>query len=207
MWVPAALTVSIVRALIHENPGKAGFEGLLMLPAESASMELDRETRRQILLSAGAVALFILAALAVSMVFGSHAIDTGVNGTIDGNLSGEPVDGTVNATFEGRLSNAVEGNLTGTIEGSLDGDRLTGTFNGTINGSIVVGDADGMVNATYNASSNHVSGAFDGRVNGTNAGTTISDTGGIALVGVLAVFIFLMAAAGVWLERQDFDDS
>ncbi len=39
---------------------------------------------------------------------------------------------------------------------------------------------------------------------GTN-GTTLSETGGLAMVGLLAGFILLMAAVGLWLERQDFD--
>jgi len=39
----------------------------------------------------------------------------------------------------------------------------------------------------------------------TAAGTDLSPTGGLALVGVLAGFILLMALAGLWLERQDFD--
>jgi len=39
----------------------------------------------------------------------------------------------------------------------------------------------------------------------TATGTDLTPTGGLALVGVLALFIAAMAIAGLWLERQDFD--
>jgi len=39
-----------------------------------------------------------------------------------------------------------------------------------------------------------------------SANGNLSPTGGIALVGSIAAFIILMAGAGVWLERQDFDE-
>jgi hypothetical protein len=44
-----------------------------------------------------------------------------------------------------------------------------------------------------------------GQTYGTNGGSTISATGGLALVGLLAAFIVLMALVGLWLERQDSD--
>ena len=34
---------------------------------------------------------------------------------------------------------------------------------------------------------------------------TTSEQNGLALVGAIALFIVLMAVAGLWLERQDFD--
>jgi len=39
----------------------------------------------------------------------------------------------------------------------------------------------------------------------TSTGTDLTPTGGLALVAVLGGFILLMALAGVWLDRQDFD--
>lgn len=39
-----------------------------------------------------------------------------------------------------------------------------------------------------------------------SANGNLSPTGGIALVGSITAFIILMAGAGVWLERQDFDE-
>ncbi len=48
------------------------------------------------------------------------------------------------------------------------------------------------------AAASVVSSAF--RVNG-----HISPTGGIALVGTMLLFILLLALAGIWLERQEFD--
>ena len=35
--------------------------------------------------------------------------------------------------------------------------------------------------------------------------TSMTPTGGLALVGTIAFFILLMAGLGVWLERQEFD--
>jgi peptidoglycan/LPS O-acetylase OafA/YrhL len=46
---------------------------------------------------------------------------------------------------------------------------------------------------------------FIGQTYGTNGGSTISATGGVALVGLLGGFIVVMAIVGLWLERQDFD--
>jgi hypothetical protein len=40
---------------------------------------------------------------------------------------------------------------------------------------------------------------------GSATGTDLAPTGGLALIGVLAGFILVMALAGVWLARQDFD--
>jgi small neutral amino acid transporter SnatA (MarC family) len=34
---------------------------------------------------------------------------------------------------------------------------------------------------------------------------TTTEQNGLALVGTIALFIVLMAVAGLWLERQDFD--
>jgi hypothetical protein len=39
----------------------------------------------------------------------------------------------------------------------------------------------------------------------TESGIDLTPTGGLALLGVLVVFIVLLAIAGLWLERQDFD--
>lgn len=44
-----------------------------------------------------------------------------------------------------------------------------------------------------------------GQTYGTNNGSTVSPTGGLALVGLLGGFIAVMALVGIWLERQDFD--
>jgi hypothetical protein len=46
---------------------------------------------------------------------------------------------------------------------------------------------------------------FVGQTYGTNGGSTVSATGGVALVGLLGGFIVVMALVGLWLERQDFD--
>jgi hypothetical protein len=35
--------------------------------------------------------------------------------------------------------------------------------------------------------------------------TAMTPTGGLALVGTVALFILVMAGLGVWLERQEFE--
>jgi len=39
-----------------------------------------------------------------------------------------------------------------------------------------------------------------------SANGNLTPTGGLALVGSIAVFVIVMALAGLWLERQDFED-
>jgi uncharacterized membrane protein len=39
-----------------------------------------------------------------------------------------------------------------------------------------------------------------------SANGNLTPTGGLALVGSIAVFVVVMAVAGLWLERQDFGD-
>lgn len=172
-------------------------------------MEIDQEMVRQVVLSAGAVALFIVATVAVSAAFGSHAavnesVDGSLNGTLaEGAVSGDSVDGS----FRGTLENGFAGPeaVNGTISGSIgESDRVTGTLEGNAVGT-VDGTVSGAVNATYNRSTGVLTGEFEGTVSGIDAETTVEPAGGLALVGVLGGFIFLMAVAGMWLERQDFD--
>lgn len=173
-------------------------------------MEFDGETARQVLIAAGAVALFIVAAVGLSAAFGTHPSlqNESVQGAIDGTLtegavSDNTVDGQFSGTLDTGLSVGIE-RVNGTLAGSIEDDNVTGRFVGNATGT-VDGTVDGTITGTYNATSNAVSGEFDGTINGTDAGTQISETGAIALVGVLAAFIILMAVAGLYLERQDFD--
>lgn len=39
-----------------------------------------------------------------------------------------------------------------------------------------------------------------------SANGDLSPAGGFALVGTIAAFIVFMSGAGLWLERQDFED-
>jgi hypothetical protein len=196
-------------AAVSRIPAGAGFDTLFLLPVKAAGMELDGETVKQILVAVLAVAFFIGATVVASSAFGSHpAINESVDATIDGTLSegavsGDTVDGTFNGTFDADLSGSVE-RVNGTIEGTLQDGRVTGTFEGEASGT-VTGTVTGSVNASYNASANSLSGEFTGTINGTDASTTFTPQGGIALVALLAAFILLIAGAGLWLERQDFD--
>jgi hypothetical protein len=173
-------------------------------------MEFDGETVRQVLIAAGAVALFIVAAMGLSAAFGSHPNlqNESVQGAIDGTLtegavSDNAIDGRFNGTLDAGLSVSIE-RVSGTLTGTVEDGNVTGRFVGNATGT-VDGTVDGTVTGSYNATSNAVSGEFEGTINGTDAGTQISETGGMALVGVLAAFIILMAVAGLYLERQEFD--
>jgi hypothetical protein len=44
-----------------------------------------------------------------------------------------------------------------------------------------------------------------GQTYATSNGAALSATGGLAMIGLLAGFILLMALVGLWLERQEFD--
>lgn len=165
-------------------------------------MELDGETTRQLFIAGLAVAVFVVAAIAVSTAFGSApTVNTPTEGELNGTLTeGAISDGTINGEFSGTLDGDVQGTVEGTIEGSLDDAVLNGTIEGTVDGTI-----EGRVNVTSEPSGSVVAGTFNGTITGTDSDTDVTATGGIALVGVLAAFILLMAGAGLWLARQDFD--
>lgn len=173
-------------------------------------MELDGETVKQVLIAGGAVAFFIVAAMGLSAAFGSHPDlqNETVQGQFDGTLaedavSGTAVDGQFNGTLDAGLSASIE-SVNGTLTGTVENGNVTGDFVGEAAGT-VDGTVEGRVNGSYNATENSLDGQFNGTINGTDAGTRVTETGGIALVGVLGAFIVLMAVAGLYLERQEFE--
>jgi hypothetical protein len=199
-----------VEACCRADSGERGFDTLLPLSLKSPGMELDGETVKQVLIAAGAVALFIVAAMGLSAAFGSHpdlqneSVQGSIDGTLaDGAVSGDTIDGQFNGTLDADLSASIE-TINGTLTGTVENGNVTGEFVGEATGT-VDGTLEGTVSGSYNASSNALKGEFNGTINGTDAGTRITETGGLALVGVLAAFIVLMAIAGLYLERQDFD--
>lgn len=170
-------------------------------------MEIDPETARQVVLSLAAVLVFIVAASAVSATFGSNEmVDRPVNATLEGSVSDVSGDGQLQADFSGTATNGVSGQVNGTLVGTVNETsgtvtgRLDGTISGTVNGTI-----EGEIAGTLNQSNGTFRGELDGTVNGTSTNTQVTATGGIAIVGVMVLFILLMAGAGLWLARQDFD--
>jgi len=177
------------------------FEALLLLPVKAGGMDVDSETGRQVGLSVGAVLLFILAVAAASTVFGAPPpVDRQASGQVTGtaNVSGPgPVQTEFDGEFDGPLTGSVEGTLSGAVNETGDFD---GQFSGTISGDIN-GELEGQVSGTL--SNGTLDGTFTGRLNGTANTVSLSEGGGAALVALVATFILLMAAGGVWLSRQD----
>ena len=164
-------------------------------------MDADSKTVRQVGLSVGAVLLFILAVAAASTVFGAPpAVDREVSGSLAGpaNVSGP---GLVQTDFEGEFDGPLAGSVEGTLSGAVN---ETGDFDGQFSGNIsgeVNGEIEGQVSGTI--SNGSFDGTLDGQVNGTADTVSLGETGGILLVALIAGFILLMAAGGVWLSRQD----
>jgi len=170
-------------------------------------MEIDPETARQVALSLVAVLIFVVAVSAVSAAFGSNeVVDRPVNATLEGSVSGVSGDGQVQADFEGAVTDSVSGPVNGTLSGTVN--ETSGTFTGTLDGSIsgpIEGTIEGDVSGTLNRSNGTFRGQLDGTVNGTSTNIEVTPAGGIALVGMMVLFILLMAATGLWLAHQDFD--
>jgi len=167
-------------------------------------MDLDRKSAWQILVAASAVLLFIGGLAVLSTAYGTDApVD---NETIEGDLSGEFVDGNVTdgetAQFDGHISDDFEADISGTVEGSLDGDRFTSQFNGTISGA-VDGTVTGELNGTVDG--NSFEGTFNGTANGTSENVLTPD-GGLFLLGLIALFIVLLPVLGYLVEQQEFDE-
>jgi len=183
-----------------------GFEALFAMPVKSASMDIDRETVAQVLLSVGVVALFIVVLAGLSIAFGTPSdVDRTVTGDLTGDFSTLSVeDESVSGQFEGELSANFDGTVSGDLTGPLQGDNLTGEFDGTISGQ-VEGTAVGDVEGTLDQENETFSGTFNGTVTGEDEGTTLSPSGGLVLVIAIALFILAMPIAGYIIENRDFD--
>lgn len=170
-------------------------------------MAIDPETARQVALSLVAVLIFVLAASAVSATYGSNEmVDRQIDATLTGAVDDLSGDEQLRAEFNGTVSDSVSGQVNGTLVGSVN--QTSGTFTGSLNGSIsgtVDGTLQGDVSGTLNRSAGTFQGQFDGTVEGTSTNIAVTSTGGLAIVGLMILFILLMAVAGLWLARQDFD--
>lgn len=164
-------------------------------------MDADSETARQIGVAVGAVLLFILAVSAASAVLGSaQPVDREVSGSLTGtaNVSGT---GMVQTEFDGHFDGQLSGDVQGTLGGAVN---ATGDFDGQLSGNIS-GEADGTIQGqvTGTLTNGTLEGSLNGRINGTADTVSLGQTGGIVLVALIGLFIVAMAAAGVWLSRQD----
>lgn len=179
-------------------------------------MEIERETVVQVILASLAVALFIAALVGISLAYGvDGTVEQSVTGSLDGDI--EDVtheDGVTTAHFEGTLDGelldddgepdrSVEGAVEGELTGELNGDSFEGTFDGTLSGA-VDGDVDGEVTGTFDEDAGVFDGEIDGEVDGTT-GKTVSPEGGLALVGLLALYVLFMPIVGYLIERQERD--
>jgi hypothetical protein len=170
-------------------------------------MAIDPETARQVALSLVAVLVFILAASAVSATYGSNEmVDRQVEGTLAGAVGDLSGGEQLRAEFSGTVTDGVSGQVNGTLVGSVN--QTSGNFTGTLDGSIS-GTVDGTIQGDASGSLNRSAGTFQGQLDGTVEGTSnnvaVTSTGGLAIVGLMILFILLMAVAGLWLARQDFD--
>jgi len=162
-------------------------------------MEFDRNLLIQVTLSAAVVLLFILALVWLGGAYGEDVQEDEplvgtINGSVDGNVTGE----NVSVGFDGTFSNGIDLEFDGTIEGEFDGERLDGTFEGDSSGAID-GTANGSVrNGTVEDGS--LDAVFEGNATGTTA-TALGTTGGLVLVGLIVGFIFAMPAFGYAIER------
>lgn len=174
-------------------------------------MDVDRKTALQVTASLAMVLLFIVGLVVLSTTFGlSETVDSSdergqLNGTVEGelaNISSE--DGTVTARFEGNFENGYEARLDGEIEGTEQNGTLTGEFDGTISGPID-GNATGQIDGSIDEESQTFEGQFNGTAEGKTA-TTLSPTGGLALLALLAVFLLVAPVVGYLIERYGPDD-
>jgi len=196
------LYVAIVAVLVGiTDPGSVA--GSLTPVAVAAEVTLGR---------AGVVAV-IAAAILVSQSFAAPATVTGdVDGNVTGTVTNETT-GEFTGQFEGALSGNLDGTVSGQVSGTLDNDtagEFTAPVDGTVTGQLpdddetFEGTLDGLVNGSVTGD---VSGNVTGAVtkNATTA-PAIAASGGLALIGVLVLFVVLMAVAGIVIYRLDFGE-
>jgi len=166
-----------------------------------AGMEVDRELVAQVGISLAVVALFVVGLMVLTEVEGisQDATNHTLEGTIDGEFDGSTADGTVEGTFDGTFSNGIEVSLVGDVNGTVENGSVEAQFDGTISGAID-GTAEGTItNGTVDADAGTLSGDFQGSAEGETA-MTLTETGGLLLVGLLALFIVVMSLAGHVIE-------
>lgn len=171
-------------------------------------MNVDGETVVQVTVSVAVVLAFIAALTMLSLSYGTQAPIE--NESIEESLSGEfegleETNDGVAGQFEGNLRGAIDATITGDVEGEVRNGQFVGEFDGTIDGA-VEGTAWGEVNGTVDEEVSSFDGTFSGTINGTDHGTQISPDGGLALVGLIALFIVVMPIFGFLIERYRDDE-
>lgn len=165
-------------------------------------MDVQRDLVVQVGVSTAVVLLFVVGLAVLTGAFGaSETVENRtLNGTVNGTFDGTVGDERVNGTFEGTFNNGFEAPVEGSVNGTLDNDTLTAEFNGTIEMAID-GTVQGTVtNGTVDNESDSLDAEFDGTANGTTA-TTLDETGGLVLIGLIGVFIVTMSVSGYIIER------
>lgn len=176
-------------------------------------MEIDRKLIAELGVSAAAVVAFIAVAIFVTQAYGAPST---LSGEFSGEVTGE-VTNESSGAFTGELTANVSGNLAGTVSGEVNGtapEGASGTFtrdvNGTVVGDVPANESDAF---TGNATGQFLEGDgnFSGQVSGSVEGNSttapsIQPEGGLAMVGVIGLFVVLMAGAGLIMYRLDFDD-
>lgn len=191
------------------RPG-GGFEALLPRPGVRAGMEIDRKLVAELGVSVTAVVVFIGVAVLVSQAYAAPA-------TLTGNFSGEVTGEVTNDTtgeFTGEISGDVSDDLVGEVSGEVSGTApdASGEFTRQVNGSVSGEVPDEGQSFAGNVSGQFADGGnFSGEVTGDVAGNAttspvIAPAGGLAMIGVIVLFIVLMAGAGLVMYRLDFDE-
>lgn len=168
-------------------------------------MDIERKTVVQVAVSVTVGLLFVVGLVGLSSVYGSEIThdDEPLAGVVAGEL-GEPDEGAVPITgeLEGEFENRTGGlrvGINGTIAGTVDDGTLNGSLTATIEDSAADGTVAGSVDGTVEDGS--FSGDFQGSVDATDQDTSVTPTGGLALVGLIAAFIIGMPVVGYLIER------
>lgn len=129
-----------------------------------------------------------------------------LSGTVDNGELGESVDGAV--SFQGDLDGKfteTTGGIEVAVNGSVDepptDGRLNSAFTATIDDTIANGTISGTLNGS--ASNGTFEGTFEGTITASGHDTEVTADGGLALVGLIVVFIILMPIAGYLIEQSN----
>lgn len=170
-------------------------------------MDVDRKMVLQLIVSVVALLLFVAGLAVLSTAYGtSEPVDNeSISGDLEGDFTNLSVSGgEVAGSFEGHLSNDFEADVDGTLDGTADNGTLTADVNGTISGA-VDGTATGDVTGTVDEEAETFEGTFNGTVNGSTE-NALSSEGGLAVLGLIALFIVLLPILGYLVERNTDDD-
>lgn len=172
-------------------------------------MDVDRELIVQVGISVTVVAIFIAALALISGSYGQ--VESADNHSLDGTLEGElsemaETNESYSAEFFGEFENEIQATFDGQLNGTVDDGTFQGTYAGSIDGAIE-GNASGDVEGEIDDDEDTFEGTFNGSANGTTS-KSLTDQGGLVLVGLIAAFIIAMPIFGYFIEwfRDDEDE-